>query len=161
MDTLKKIYRLKEDSVGPPKRYLGATIKRWQVSDEETEKWGTLVDEYLVQAIKNVETKLAKIGKKLSTWASTLTAQWFKPELDVSPVLDAGHTNYYQNLIWHSTVGHGAWLDQHLLGGLSLVSLQCATQARAFVTYLKAHNHSTIVFDNSLPNIGDRFLWQR
>ena len=29
MDALKKIYRLKEDSVGPPKRYLSATIKRW------------------------------------------------------------------------------------------------------------------------------------
>jgi len=58
-----------------------------------------LVDEYLAKAIKNVEAELAKIGKKLSTRASTLMAQGYKPELDVSPVLDTGRANYYQNLI--------------------------------------------------------------
>ena len=45
------------------------------VADEETEKWGMSADEYLTQAVKNVKAELVKIGKKLSTRASTPMAQ--------------------------------------------------------------------------------------
>ena len=34
MGRIKKIYRMKEDSVGPPKTYLGANIKKWNLQDE-------------------------------------------------------------------------------------------------------------------------------
>ncbi len=56
-------------------------------------------DKYLGNAIANIETKLAKINKKLSTKAGTPLACNYRPELDVSPLLAADLSNYYQNLI--------------------------------------------------------------
>ena len=54
---------------------------------------------YIKNAMKTVETELAKWDKKLSTKAITLLASDYQPELDVSHYLDDDGTNYYQSLI--------------------------------------------------------------
>ena len=47
----------------------------WQISkDQSKQKWGISDDEYQLQAVKNIKAALAKVGKKLSTGASTLMA---------------------------------------------------------------------------------------
>ena len=123
-----------------------------------------LADEYLVQAIKNVETELAKIGKKLSTRASTPMAQGYKPKLGVSPVLDAGCANYYQNLVgvlwWAVELDRiDIYLEVSLLSAYNAQPRQGHLEQMFHIfEYLKAHNCSTIMFDNSLPSIDDSRL---
>jgi hypothetical protein len=56
-------------------------------------------NEYVTNAIKTVETELAKWDKKLSTKAITPLASGYRPELDASHYLDDDRTNYYQSLI--------------------------------------------------------------
>jgi len=120
-----------------------------------------LADEYLAQAVKNVETELAKIRKKLSTRASTPMAQGYKPKLGVSPVLDAGCANYYQNLVgvlwWAVELDRiDIYLEVSLLSAYNAQPRQGHLEQVFYIfAYLKAQNHSTIMFDDSLPNIND------
>jgi hypothetical protein len=66
MDLLAKSYRLK-DGFGPPTRYLGATIKRWRIpGDEDAKHWGHSSEEYVTEAIRNVEMELTREGKRLN-----------------------------------------------------------------------------------------------
>jgi len=116
-----------------------------------------LADEYLAQAVKNVETELAKIRKKLSTRASTPMAQGYKPKLDVSPVLDAGHAKLLPEPDWRSTLGRiNIYLKVSLLSAYNAQPRQGHLEQVFYIfAYLKAQNHSTIMFDDSLPNIND------
>ena len=170
MEALKKIYRIKEDSVGPPTRYLGATIKQWTINEEEGYKWGMSADEYVQQAVKNVEQELLKIDKHLSTRANTPISSDYRPELDVSAVLEDDRANYYQNLIgvlrWAVELGRidiyvevammSAYNAQPRIGHLE--------QLFHIFAYLKSHSKSTIVFDDNLPEVDEsRFVlcdWQ-
>ena len=49
--------------------------------------------------MKNVEAELLKVGSKFNSRVNRPLANGYKPELDVSRLLDAKRTNYYQNLI--------------------------------------------------------------
>ena len=56
-------------------------------------------DEHLKQAVKNVESKLEAIGKRLASRASTPMSCNYKPELDTTPLLGPEDATYYMNLI--------------------------------------------------------------
>ena len=139
-----------------PTVYLGATIKQHRFKDDPTKvRWGMSSDKYLGNAIANVETELAKINKKLSTKAGTPLACNYRPELDVSPLLAADRANYYQNLIgilrWAVELGR---VDIHV--GVSLLSSYLVQprvghleQAFHIFAYLKSHQRSTMVFDDT------------
>jgi hypothetical protein len=59
MKTIEKSFHLK-DGFAPPNRYLGATINKWRLpGDEAPCHWGHSSEEYVKQAIMNVEMKLA------------------------------------------------------------------------------------------------------
>jgi hypothetical protein len=64
MDAIASLYRLKEDSIGQPTRYLGANIGKFQLPDGH-ESWSMSGRDYVKSAVKNVETILAKEGTKL------------------------------------------------------------------------------------------------
>ena len=57
MDAIGKLYRLKEGSVGPPDRYLGANIKCVQLPDG-TMAWSIGADEYVDNALATVKATL-------------------------------------------------------------------------------------------------------
>ena len=59
-------FKLKDGSVGPPTRYLGAEIGKYELPDG-TWAWYMSSDGYVKAAIKNVETWLEKRGEKLKT----------------------------------------------------------------------------------------------
>ena len=64
---------------------IGATIKEFYFQGDAKPRWAMSSNEYIKNAIKTVETELAKWDKKLSTKAITPLASGYQPELDVSP----------------------------------------------------------------------------
>jgi hypothetical protein len=118
--------------------------------------------QFVKEAVRVVELELNKVGKRLSTKASTPMYADYRPELDVTPFLDARQANYYQELIgilrWAVELGRidihtqvamlSSYLVQPRVGHLDAVF-------RIFA-YLKAHDRSKIVFDASTPSIDTR-----
>ena len=54
MKELKGVYRLKDDSLGPLNRYLGANVEKVQLEDGSV-AWSTTSKEYCCTAVYNVE----------------------------------------------------------------------------------------------------------
>jgi hypothetical protein len=156
--TIGKLYQLKEGSVGEPTRYLGAVVKKYFLDgDSKKARWAISSDEYIANAVKNVEAELESAGRRLVTKANTPMTVGYRPECDVSPVLDADQANYYQELIgvlrWACELGR---LD--ILCPVALLSTYLAEprvghldQVFHVFAYLKKHGRSTMVFDDTYP----------
>jgi len=100
MDSISKIYRIKDNSIGIPKTYLGAEIVQYKVPDDNKKiRWGMSSHNYINNAIKTVEAELHKCNKCLSTNVTTPISCGYRPKMDVSPLLDPSKANYYQNVI--------------------------------------------------------------
>jgi hypothetical protein len=56
-------------------------------------------EDYVKQAVSDVETELQKVDKCLPTRVGTPLSQGYRPELDGSAELDAIRGQYYQSLI--------------------------------------------------------------
>jgi hypothetical protein len=68
VDTLKSQYRLKDEEVGKPKTYLGAYVKQSHLPEDCTKvQWGLSAEQYIKNAVKNVEEKLNESGQSLLT----------------------------------------------------------------------------------------------
>ena len=80
-------FLLKPSSIGEPKIYLGADVKKYEIRTDEW-VWAMSSDTYVKAQIKNVETFLAKQGKQLKTKAPTILPTGFRPELDCSRELN-------------------------------------------------------------------------
>eukprot|EP00957_Ditylum_brightwellii_P121896 9295825-Ditylum_brightwellii.AAC.1 len=74
-------FRLKEDSLGPPSCYLGATINVYTDRDG-VECWATYSDEYVKIAVAEVERYLEKEGCKLKGKAACPYDINYRPEID-------------------------------------------------------------------------------
>jgi hypothetical protein len=61
--------------------------------------WGQSSSHYIQIAVKNVEAWLASRDMKIPNRADTPMNASYRPELDVSPELNAETSNYYQSLI--------------------------------------------------------------
>jgi hypothetical protein len=91
---LSKLFHLK-DGFAKPTRYLGATIKKWRLPGDESPKhWGHSSEEYVKQAIENVESELQCEGRRLCGYFSTSMSPNYRPELDYSPFLNDKGVNY-------------------------------------------------------------------
>lgn len=98
METIHLAYQLKEDPAAP-KDYLGAKIKEWSIPNETRRVWSINCMQYIKEAVKNVETELAKSDYALWGKPNTPMQVGYRPELDVSAVLGPEQANYYQILI--------------------------------------------------------------
>jgi hypothetical protein len=77
-----------------------ATIqKAYRLKDETRQVWSMNCIQYLREAIKNVESELAKSNYVLRGKPNTPMQTGYRPELDVSPILGSEQANYYQSLI--------------------------------------------------------------
>ena len=56
-------------------------------------------DDYIKNAVREVETKLSAHGRTLYKGTKSPVKVGYHPELDTSPVLDDDGANYYQGLI--------------------------------------------------------------
>ena len=163
METLGKAYCLKEGSVGPPSQYLGAQIKPHRFEDmPENQYWSMSSAKYVKEAVKNLELDLKKINKKLPSSRITMPLAFgYRPELDVSPLLDEEHTTFYQQLIgilrWAVELGR---IELHYSVALLAQYLAAPreghlNQVYHMFAYLKAHDRSRIVMDASRPRVDE------
>jgi hypothetical protein len=162
MNALAKLYHLK-DAPCKPAKYLGADIIEHYYPDTPTKRtWGMSSYQFVKEAIRVVELELGKVGKKLTTKASTPMYADYRPELDISLLLDAHQAKYYQELIgilrWAVELGR---IDIHVqVAMLSSYTVQPRVghldAVFCIFAYLKANDRSKIVFDPTLPTIDER-----
>jgi hypothetical protein len=161
MQALQQEYRLKDNAIESPTRYLGADIGKYRFDDEpDKTRWTMSSDRYVKEAIRNVETELKASGSSLPTVSSkkgTPIKSGYRPELDFSSFLGDADANYYQNLIgvlrWMVELGR---LDIYL--EVSLLSAYNAQpreghleQVLHIFAYLKSHDRSRLLFDDTQP----------
>ena len=84
MDTMYLMYYLKEGWVGPPKIYLGAKIKKYQIRSGKSH-WITSNTQYVKNAIKTVEGTLKDDARKLikvNSYVNNPFSKIYHPELE-------------------------------------------------------------------------------
>jgi hypothetical protein len=88
----------------------------------------------------------------------------YQPELDVSPVLNAEHANYFQSQIgvlrWAVEIGRiDIMCEVSMLSSFLAMPLEGHLSAILHIfAYLKSHNRSRLVFDDSYADIGNHFI---
>ena len=94
-------FNLKEESIGPPKIYIGGSVRKVKL-ENGVECWAFSSSQYVQAAVKKVEEYLAKQVTerwKLPTEDETPLRTTYLPELDVSPELGSTEAAYYMSLI--------------------------------------------------------------
>jgi len=155
MSVIAKNFRLK-DGYAAPTRYLGATIRKWKLAcDEDASHWGHSTEEYVKQAILNVEQELAKEGKQLQGRFSTPMSPNYRPELDYSPYLHDRPVQYYMELIgilqWIVELGQiDIMVDVSMLSSYTMQPrIGHLDQVFHIFGYLKRNKRATLIFDKS------------
>jgi hypothetical protein len=170
LDRLDDFFVMKPDSIGDPDIYLGGKVMKFDISDEsiktaDTPAWGISPTKYVREAVTNVDNYLAKNmngRKQPKKNATSPFANGYRPELDISPVLDPVLCSYYQ-----SQIGILRWMVE--LGRIDIITevsevSELASQLampreghleavfRIF-SYLKYKKNSVMIFDPSYPEI--------
>ena len=163
MDYLKSRYTLKEGSVKEPDQYLGAAVFKWRIDgadDPDKPRWAISAEKYIKLALKDIEATLAEAGKQLPSKASTpFTRTDYRPELEGTPELGGSKATYYQGLIgvlrWCIELGRIDIITEVTLLSSFLVNPREGHLDQAFhiFAYLKKHQRSSMVFDDTQPNL--------
>jgi hypothetical protein len=155
-----KYFELKEESIGPPKLYLGGHLRKVTL-DNGVKAWAFSSLQYVQEAVKNVETYLATRDRKLPSKSETPISTSYRPELDVGPALGPTDAAYYQSLIgilrWIVELGR---VDICL--EVSMMSSHLAMPREGHMlavlhifAYLKKYHNTEIVYDPSDPVINE------
>ena len=161
MKALSELYRLKEGSLGPPTRYLGANVSKFQLQDGR-ECWSLSGRDYVKNAVKNLEETLALEGQKLKGSVDRPYPEKYKPETDVTDLLDDNMARRYQGLIgilrWAVELGRvDILLEVSLLSSHNAMPRQGHLEAVYHMfAYLKAHSNSRIVLDPKIPYVDEK-----
>ncbi|WP_288992974.1 polyprotein of Ty1/Copia retrotransposon [uncultured Marinobacter sp.] len=160
---LGRYFTLKEESIGPPKVYLGGHVRKIKL-DNGVECWAFSSSQYVQAAVKNVEEYLSKrddINWKLPTRAETPIQTSYRPELDVSPELQPIDAAYYMSLIgvlrWIVELGRvDICLECSMLSShLALPREGHLYQLFQCFAYLKKYHNTEMVYDPSDPVIDE------
>ena len=164
LEEIGKYFELKETSIGPPKMYLGAGIRRVKL-DNGQDAWAASSSQYVQAAVRNVEEyietshdKQWKIPNKVETpmWST------YRPELDVSEELSPSDASYYQSLIgilqWIVELGCvDICLEVSMMSShLALPRKGDMEQVMQIFGYLKKYHNAELVFDPSGPIINEQ-----
>lgn len=162
MTVISQCYRLKNDSIQKPKTYLGAEIKEYRHPHDPTRTmWSMSADQYIKDALRNLDHTLERMGKRLPTKVTTPLSSNYRPEMDASAYLDDDFTRFFQQLIgtlrWCVELGR---IDIHL--PVALLAQYLAQprvghldQVFHIFAYLKAHSRSRIVLDPEKPVVDE------
>jgi len=160
---LGRYFVLKEESIGPPKIYLGGGVRKVQL-DNGVDCWAFSSSQYVNSAVKNVEEYLAKQENprwKMPKKAETPLQTSYRPELDVSPELGPIEAAYYMSLIgilrWIVELGRvDICLECSMMSShLALPREGHIEQVFQMFTYLKKYHNTEMVFDPSDPVINE------
>ena len=155
MRAIQRAFKFKNDTIEPPKMYLGATLEEKQLNGKKI--WTMSSKDYIKAAITNVELSAAKRGIKLSNKAYTPMMSGYTPDLDDSEELNPDDITYFQELIgmlrWAIEIGR---VD--ILFEVSMLSSYQASPRRGHLeqilhiyAYLKKKPKITLYFDPSTP----------
>jgi len=156
-----KYFELKEESIGEPKIYLGGHVRKVQL-ENGVECWAFSSSQYVQAAVKNVEEYLSKRADdrwKLPGRAETPIQTSYRPELDVSPELNATESSYYQSLVgvlrWMVELGRiDICLEVSMMSShLAMPREGHLGQIFHIFTYLRKFHNTEIVYDPSDPCI--------
>jgi hypothetical protein len=152
---IQKYWELKQESIGPPKIYLGGQMRKVQL-ENGVSCWAFGSAQYVKTAVKNVEDYLEKKGESLPARASTPLSNGYRPEIDISDELDPDDAAYYQSLIgilrWMVELGR---VD--ICTEVSMMSSHLALPRKGHLDqlfhlfgYLKKHHNAEMPFDPTL-----------
>ena len=94
-----RYFEIKEKSIGPPNIYLGSNVRKVELVNG-VEAWAFGSSQYVQAAVRNVEGYLQKRKEagdtkfSLPRRATTPIQTTYRPELDVSPELNAEEAAY-------------------------------------------------------------------
>lgn len=117
---------------------------------------------YTKKAVAEVERELKEIDMRLPTKTKTPLSSGYRPEIDATAELDPDRLNYYQGLIgilrWICELGRLDIMVPVSMMSRYLVSAREGQLNQVFhiFAYLKEHERSTIVFDDTEPWFDDR-----
>jgi hypothetical protein len=156
---LGRYFTLKEESIGPPKIYLGGHVLKVKL-DNGVKCWAYSSSQYVQAAIQNAEEYLSKrdgVNWKLPTKTETPLQRSYHPELDVSPELKPTDAAYYMSLIgmlrWIIELGRvDICLEYFMLSShLDLPREGHLYQLFQVFAYLKKYHNTEMVYDPSDP----------
>jgi hypothetical protein len=163
MATIEKLYRLKEPAAAPT-TYLGASILEWSIAGDKM--WAMSAQKYIKEAIRCLEMELQKSGQRLGGKPPTPMTPGYRPELDVSPLLEEDQASYYMSLIgilrWAVELGRiDIYIDVALLSSfMAQPRVGHMHEVLHILSYLKSHENSKLVFD-PLPQNWDEQQFQQ
>jgi hypothetical protein len=160
-----KYWVLKEESIGPPSKYLGGKLREVMLQNG-VKAWAFGLHQYVQLAVKNVQEHLSKKSVKMPYKAPNLLFTDYCPEIDVTPELGEADASYY-----HTLIGVLRWIVE--LGcvdidvEVSMMSSHLALPREGHLkelyhifAYLKAHPNAEMVFDPTPVEI-DMSLFER
>ena len=153
-----KYWIMKPNSIGPPKLYLGNKVSKVTL-ENGVSAWSFGSSQYVQSAIANVERHLKIKKESFPKRASAPFTTNYRPEIDVSTLLNPTDAAHYQSLI-----GILRWIVE--LGRVDItceVSMMASMMAMPrtghlnqlyhIFAYLKQRHNSEMVFDPTLPDI--------
>ena len=100
LECLEESYILKKSSIKEPDQYLGADVKKFFLPDQpEKVRWSMGSEQYLKEALKNLNIWADEKGYKLAYDKSGVLPLKYHPELDTSPLLPPDEANFYMCLV--------------------------------------------------------------
>jgi hypothetical protein len=160
-----RYFDLKEESIGPPKIYLGGHMRKVEL-ENGVKAWAFSSSQYVQEAVRNIERYLDLKGGKLPSRAETPMQTSYRPELDVTPELNSIDSAYYQSVIgilrWIVELGRiDICLEVSMLSShLALPREGHLAQTFHVFSYLKKYHNTEMVFDPSDPVIDESVFGQ-
>ena len=155
-----KYFELKEESIGPPQLYLGGRMRKVELTNG-VKAWSFSSSQYVQAAVKNVEEHLEGRNLKLVSRAETPISTLYRPEVDISPELNATDAAYYQSLIgilrWMVELGRVDICMEVSMMSSSLAMPREGHLGQVFhiFAYLKKYHNTEMVFDPTDPVIDE------
>ena len=164
IERLQAVYELRDDTIGPPKIYLGAMIGKTDLHDGRS-MWHMAADKYVKNSVQVVQDLLDKDGQGLTLKkAKAPFPSDYKPEMDVTEELDDAGVSRFRQLIgilrWAVELGRiDMYLETSLLSQYLASPREGHLEAAYHIfAFLKGHPQQKIVFDASRPVVDeDRF----
>ena len=151
MKGIQRTFKLKDDKIAEPGDYLGPSLAQMMMSDGSN-CWSMSSEKYVKAAVANVEEKLAKSEKILTSRCNNPLKPGYRPKMDDSCELKANGLQYYQELVgvlrWMVELGRvDILLETSLMSAhLALPRLGHLEQLIHMVGYLKAHPNDNFLF---------------
>jgi len=155
LSDMNRHFLLKEDSIGPPTRYLGANISKYHIPGDDKPKWAIGSQEYVKEAVRIVKSWLDQKGMFLKTKVSGVLPSGYRPELESTNLLGPDDAHFYMQAIgilrWIVELGR---ID--ICGEVSMLSSYSAAPREGHLeavlhvfAYLSSHERSRIVMDDA------------